>query len=419
MLASWAFTQPALVDDGAVRSDRVTAGAWLAVGLVLAAAGAAGLAVLSPRLLGRRRDVGRALVASGALAVVASALGLAAWGGSATAEECTNDPSRLGSLCANNRLDWWREAREIFVDHPLGGTGADTFAIARLAHREDGREVRQPHSIPLQIAAGQGVVGLALLAAFVAAAVVGTRRALGRLDGEERSAVVPLVALTAIYALHALVDYDLDFVAVTAPSLVALGAVLAAGRPAVRRRPSLASIAAVAVTGLAVSLSLASPPLAERQIERAYVAIDAGDLEAAGERADSAARLNPLAPEPLWARALVAERRGDLDRAHELYLDAVDLQPRNPATWYELGVFRLLALEDACLAYEALNHGAYARSAEQQPLDAGWTTRRRARRRQQRRLRTLSLQRVRRRSRRRRARRGALSHASRPAGRRS
>lgn len=353
-VAIWAFTDDALLDDGVPRDDRVTAGSWLAVALVLAACLAVGLSLAIPRLLERRRSVGRLLLWAGVAAVAAGAIAVGVAGG-VSGDECTNDPDRLGSLCANDRLDWWAEALAIFRDDPIGGSGAGTFGIARLPYREDGREVSQPHSVPLQVLAGQGIVGFALLALLVGAVAVGSRRALGRLGDDERSAAIPLVALTAVYGLHALVDYDAEFVAVTAPTLVAAGAVFAAGRPAADWRPSLPGIVAVAVTGLAVSLSLASPPLAERQVDRVYAAVDAGDLDAARDDADLAARLNPLALEPLWAQALVAERRGDLERAHALYIEATRLQPRNPLAHYELGVFRLLALEDACRAYAALN----------------------------------------------------------------
>ena len=353
-VVAWAFGRPGLVDDGMPRDDRVDAGAWLAVALVLAACAAGVLSLAIPRLLRRRREVGRALLAIGAAAVVAGVLAAAVAGGTST-EECVNDPGRLGTLCANDRLDWWREAIAIFRDDPIGGSGAGTFGIARLPHREDGREVSQPHSVPLQVLAAQGVVGLALLALLVGAVVVGCRRAVSRLEDDERAAAAPLMALTAVYGLHALVDYDADFVAVTAPTLVAAGAVLTAGRPALAWRPSVPAVAAVAVTALAVVLSLASPPLAERQVDRVTAAIDAGDLDAARDDADLAARLDPLSLEPLWAQALVAERSGDLARAHDLYQEAAERQPRNPYALYQLGVFRLLALEDACLAYQALN----------------------------------------------------------------
>ena len=91
--------------------------------------------------------------------------------------ECANDPGRLTELCANNRPAWWGDAVEVFRDHPLGGSGALTYEIARKRVRDDGTPVLEPHSVPLQLLADLGVVGLALGAAFVGALVVGIRRA--------------------------------------------------------------------------------------------------------------------------------------------------------------------------------------------------------------------------------------------------
>ena len=89
----------------------------------------------------------------------------------------------------------------------------------------------EPHSVPLQLLADLGVVGLALGLLLVGGAIVGVRRGLRLAEPSERPATAALACLVLAYAVHALVDYDLDFLAVTAPMLVALGAVLAVGRP--------------------------------------------------------------------------------------------------------------------------------------------------------------------------------------------
>ena len=73
-----------------------------------------------------------------------------------------NDPGRLTDLCANNRLSWWGEALDVAADRPVGGSGAGTFALARRRYREDATPVSEPHSVPLQLLADLGVVGLAL-----------------------------------------------------------------------------------------------------------------------------------------------------------------------------------------------------------------------------------------------------------------
>ena len=80
-----------------------------------------------------------------------------------------------------------------------------------------------------------------------------------------------------------------------------------------------------------------------------------GDLGAAASSARRAQSLNPLSPEPLYARATVASAARDNAGAERFYLQATQLQPENPDTWWELGVFRQIALENQCSAYFALN----------------------------------------------------------------
>jgi tetratricopeptide (TPR) repeat protein len=355
----WAFSRPALVEDGAGRSARVDDGAVFGA---LALAGAALAVVLAIGLplarlaVQHRRVVVRGLVA---MTVVAAGVALAALvvvvDDPFSEGECQNDPSRFGTLCANNRLDWWSEAIDIWRGHVAAGAGAGTFAIARTPFRDDGAFVIEPHSVPLQLLAGGGIVGLALLLGLAAALAGALVRSVRRLEDGERTAALALVALPAALLVHALVDYPLDFVSVTGSALVAVGAVLAAGRPP-RPRPGWLLVAAAAVSALAVVGSLGSPELSTRGVERTFVLLDEGRVGDASDVAEQAQALDPLSLDPLFARAAAAGRAGELAAAHRFYLDATELQPENAEPWYLLGLFRLDVLDDACAGYEALNH---------------------------------------------------------------
>ena len=217
--------------------------------------------------------------------------------------ECVNDPGRFTELCANNRVDWWREAGRIGADHPVGGTGAGTFAIARKRHRETATPVSEPHSVPLQLLADLGVVGLALGLVAAVAAAVGIRRSLSRVPGAERPAAAALACLALVYALHSLVDYDLDFLAVTGPLLVAVGALLGAARPPSSLRARVPGSSHSARSRLRRRSAIALPALAERDVDRALAAIEEGRLSDAADAADRARLLNPLSLGPLRARA--------------------------------------------------------------------------------------------------------------------
>lgn len=367
VVGGWAFTRPALVEDGGSHSDRVADGAvfgLLAVGGALVVVVLVVVVPVARLAANRRQEVVRTLVGAAALFVAAGAIGLVltvgnpvTWasdqvGGSG---EVANDPGRFGSLESNNRTAWWGEAWRVFRANPAGGTGAGTFEIARKRHRADARNVSQPHSVPLQLLADTGLPGFALGAALVAALGLGFRVAIRRLEPDERAAAGGLLALPLAFGLHALVDFDLDFLAVAAPAALVSASLLCAGRPGVQSPGRiLLPLSAVLCAGAATWV-LVAPALSARAVEAAYRQGDAGDLSQAAASARRAQDLNPLSPEPLLARAAVAGLAGD-DRAAETFHEqATRLQPDNPATWYRLGIFRQIALGDQCSAYAAFN----------------------------------------------------------------
>lgn len=369
VVAGWAFTRPALVEDGAAQADRVADGAWF--GLLLVGGGI--VAVLASELIQSRnpamlrRRFPTALAASAlAVTVAAGALAVALGGSAPSAEQ---GPRRLFDASANNRLAWWGEALDIFAADPLAGAGAGTFEVARKRYRDDAVSTVEPHSVPLQFLAGTGVVGLGLLLAFLVAAAIAAARALRRLEGEERAAAAALATLPALWLLHALVDYDWNFLAVTGPALFAVGVLAGAGRPA-RRASSPLAAAALGAVVLAAIGSLATPWLAERSVREVGAALDRGDTAAALDAADRARSLDPLSLDPLFARARAQEARRDFDAALATYRDAVRLQPENPESLLALGLYEF-DRGDRCAAYVHLNDAYTLDPAGRQWLPGG------------------------------------------------
>lgn len=367
VVSAWAFTRPALVEDGGVRADRVSDGRVFGVLLVAGAAVSVGLVLLVPvaRLVEtRRREVVRGLVGATAVAAVVGLAGLVlavgnpiSWAGDqlGATGAVVNDPGRLGSLETNNRTVWWGEAWQVFRANPAGGTGARTFEIARKRFRDSAANVSEPHSVPLQLLADGGVPAFALGVAFVIALVLGLRAALRRLEGGERAAAVALLGLPLAFGLHSLLDYDLDFLAVAAPTALVAAALLGSERPAAAARSRVfVTVSAVVAAGVVVWV-LAAPGLSSRALDRAYRQADAGDLESAAASARRAQSYDPLALDPLYARATFASLGGDDRAAERFFEEATRLQPENPDPWYQLGLFRQTALGDQCGAYSALN----------------------------------------------------------------
>jgi tetratricopeptide (TPR) repeat protein len=157
----------------------------------------------------------------------------------------------------------------------------------------------------------------------------------------------------ALWLVHALVDYDWDFVAVTGPALFAAGVLAAAGLPA-RRAPGLFAAAGAAALALAAIVSVATPWLAQRELRQVNVALDRGDLEAAGEAVRRARSLDPLSLQPVFADARVAEQRRREVAALQAYREASRLQPKNPESWLQLGLYEF-DIGDRCAAYRDLN----------------------------------------------------------------
>jgi len=70
---------------------------------------------------------------------------------------------RLTQVGNNGRIDEWNVAREAFGRHRLNGSGAGTFAVLWARERPTFLTVNDAHSLPLEVAAELGIVGVALL----------------------------------------------------------------------------------------------------------------------------------------------------------------------------------------------------------------------------------------------------------------
>ncbi len=134
-----------------------TRGAWLGA--------VAGVALLIG--FGGRRVVGQTLVAIAALAVV-GALIVGPEGGAALIRRARTIPSTSANV---SRLYMFQAARAIAMDHPVFGTGMNTFPMVYLKYRLPGDPNPVPlpyaHNIFLNMAAEGGLLGLAIFFALL------------------------------------------------------------------------------------------------------------------------------------------------------------------------------------------------------------------------------------------------------------
>ena len=132
---------------------------------------------------------------------------------------------RFASL-GSNRYAYWRVALDTGFDHPLAGVGASGFRNQWLVRRKVDENVRDAHSLELETFAELGLVGVALLAALLAAIGVSARAAL---RADPTLAAGPAAVLTA-WVFHSAIDWDWEMPALTLLAVVLAGALLTAPR---------------------------------------------------------------------------------------------------------------------------------------------------------------------------------------------
>jgi O-Antigen ligase len=118
------------------------------------------------------------------------------------------------------RGDYWHAAWQVIERHPLGGSGAGTYDLAWAAYGDLARwgEALDAHSLYLETLAELGIVGLVLVLALLAPAVAALRRK--RLPLGSSASVAGAVA----FLVHAGLDWDWEFPAVTVVGIACLAA---------------------------------------------------------------------------------------------------------------------------------------------------------------------------------------------------
>jgi hypothetical protein len=295
--------------------------AWLG-----AALGAAVLIVMGRRPTVRVVAAGASVALLATLAVAILSVSLRAWGG---------EPARPIV---------WRDSLALIASRPILGYGPDNFGLVypRFQSRDLGRQQwDKAHAETLQLAATQGLIGLAAYIAVLAVFV----RAFWR--GRHRPLAIPIFAALIAYEVTLQLNFTalpaaFPFWVIAAVAMASWGAtrpvsVMAHGANRVTR--GAGAIAVAALVALAV-IAILRPSLADARLLAAVTA----DVERRRDAAEAAAaQARELAPqESVYATevANIAFEHGDWARAAGAYLDAARLGTYNPL------VYRNLALAD-------------------------------------------------------------------------
>ncbi len=184
-------------------------GAWVALGATTL------LAVMFLRPLHWGRGVGRmtVLVILTGLAVFALSQGTASRNASQGIAARAVSVTDSGDYSIQGRLNFWRAGLEIFLDHPLFGTGAGTFGSVHPAYQRDVRYyARDPHSLYIQTMTEMGIAGLVPLVALLASIGMIWRRTLQTARGKDEFPLIAGIGLGLVaFFLHSAFDMDWMF----------------------------------------------------------------------------------------------------------------------------------------------------------------------------------------------------------------
>ncbi len=281
-------------------------------------------------------------------------------------------PSRYLSAAAWDRYDLWEVAWKDFEDRPILGVGTHNYEATYYQLRQDARgNVRQPHSLPLEVLAERGVVGGVLFFGFLAtclAAAVWQR--FWRLNAEGKGQVGAMVAAVTYWFVHSSAEWFWQLPAITLPAMVYLAMLVAPWKQAssATASPTRWPLRA-AGAGLAVAMIAAIAPLYVADLYLQESEASEGNPWVALMAVERAQKANPVNPWLAQREAELAWRIGDWPRVEHSYRRAIRLNPEHFAPYYLLAVF----LEKRGELEEALS--LYRKASSLNPLDEDVKTR--------------------------------------------
>ena len=240
--------------------------------------------------------------------------------------------ARLGSTAGEGRYQFWRAALHEEESKPLTGTGSGTFEFWWDRHGTTASIVRDTHSLYFQTLGELGIVGLAVLGAFLLVVLLGGAIATLRAGPLRRPALAAALAGCAAFCLTAAFDWVWQIpviaIAVLLLASVPLGYSGAAVGPTMGLPLALrACFCALALAGIvAIAIPLASAGLLRQSQADALASKPSAALGAARSAED----VQPYAAAPRLQEALLLEVEGHLAPAGVAARAAVK---RGPADW--------------------------------------------------------------------------------------
>jgi hypothetical protein len=246
--------------------------------------------------------------------------------------------SRLGTAAGSNRYQYWRAAVHAFNSKPVTGIGPGTFEFYWAQHGSLNEFIRNAHSLYLETAAETGLVGFALIAAFLLVLIcAGVARAL-RASSAPRTLLAAATAALLAFCTAAGFDWVWQLAVVPLVALL-LGAAIVTADPdeateaAPRERASWAARMPPVVVALCAIGAVAIPFGATAAIRASQAQVKAGHLTAALNDAVTAQHLEPYAATPRLQQAVILEQQGDVPAARRAIAQATLREPTNWRLW--------------------------------------------------------------------------------------
>jgi hypothetical protein len=255
--------------------------------------------------------------------------------------------TRFRNLEVGGRSEHWDVALEYFRQSRLTGAGAGTFETQWLRSRPSGGETSEAHSLYVEMLAELGIVGLVLLVTALGAILVGL---LLRARGPYRALYGALFAAALMWAVHAGVDWDWEFPALTLWLFALAGVGLARDTPGEGRAARVSSgwgaRIAVAVLCVLIGMTAVRTVISDTSLDDARAAFDAGNCRQA--RSEALASLSAVGSraEPFELLGYCELELGREAAAVDAMREAARLDPHHWRYRYGLALARAAAGRD-------------------------------------------------------------------------
>jgi tetratricopeptide (TPR) repeat protein len=257
-----------------------------------------------------------------------------AWHEFKAAKSTTHSAARLESFSSNGRWPLWKVALEENSSAPLTGRGAGSFEGWWAQHREGQLGfVEDAHSLYLEALAELGLVGFALLVAFLAWVFIAGGRRYRRAARQRRTQLAAALAGCAAFCLGSAYDW-LWQIAVLPIAFLLLASILVSAGERPRKKPFPLGLRLGGVAfSVAAMVAIAIPLTGALSLRQSQSDFRAGDLAAALTHATSARNATPFASQPWVQEALVLEAQGRPAAALHAAREATRVEPKEWRAW--------------------------------------------------------------------------------------